>query len=89
VDVGVDVPKIITRAVSIRLGVRCDVSGVRCGVSVGVGRKNAVCVNVAVGKTKPPLPPCPPPTLAAPPPVARDKTPARQTVLLHQPLELI
>ncbi|MFO3796714.1 MAG: hypothetical protein ACK8QZ_05430, partial [Anaerolineales bacterium] len=28
-------------------------------MSMGVGSKNAVCLNVAVGKTKPPLPLCP------------------------------
>lgn len=59
VGVGVDVPKIITRAVSTRLGVK--VSGVRFdGLNVDVGLGSAVDVNVPVGKTKPPLPPCPP-----------------------------
>jgi len=29
-------------------------------VGVDTGRKNTVCVNGAAGKTKPPLPPCPP-----------------------------
>ncbi len=30
-------------------------------VDVDVGRENAICVNVAVGKTVSPFPPCPPP----------------------------
>jgi hypothetical protein len=56
----VDVPKIITRAVSTRLGVAETKPGIEPTVGVDAGRENTVCVNVAVGKTKPPLPPCPP-----------------------------
>jgi len=60
VGVGVDVPKIITRAVSTRFGVAETKPGMEPTVGVDAGRKNTVCVSVAVGKTKPPLPPCPP-----------------------------
>jgi len=60
VGVGVDVPKIITRAVSTRFGVAETKPGMEPTVGVDTGRKNTVCVNVAIGKTKPPFPPCPP-----------------------------
>lgn len=58
VGVGVDVPKIITRAVSTRLGVTETIPKAVTGVCVNVGCR-VVGVAVAVGKTKPPLPPCP------------------------------
>jgi hypothetical protein len=60
VGVGVAVPKIITRAVSTRFGVAETKPRAEAAVDVWAGRETIVCVSVAVGKTKPPLPPCPP-----------------------------
>lgn len=60
VGVGVDVPKIITRVVSTKLGVADVTRSEETAVCVS-GGGNGTGVNVAAGKTKSLLPPCPPP----------------------------